>query len=581
MIAKTVKMLREVFDYSVDDLADKIGHTSEYVDAMERGDIKLSFDILNRLSTIYGLSLRKIIELDEVNDEIDLSLEQIKFIILDYIDNGTERFLDSILRIDDFDKYRGIHVAKFTKRPFKLYTSDGAIEGNVTSCDFINLSNYSDSELSKRIEDDEKNYKGSLSFNGYLYLCLSKFDNNFGLDDKMVDRIKTIKQNYMNRVNYVRMIDQIMCDNQYYRFPDFEINEELVKFLNEGIDPNYTSDERILYYYFKMCSLFENDDRYLFALFISKTLNRNNFRKSPNRLSSLSPSNNHINCFEFEAILNKLIQKEGQITKIVPFSGSSVHAYTEAVINRRYYVFDSFASPVDATAISDLTNVKMGNLYTGVIANEEDILSGETTYYPYINKVYNDVCSELFFNKKKFSPWEIESCFLAIDCLKVSDSLKSRLRSYFNRLNDYPLSSGLFCLTLIRDRSFDFRDIIKMTCVCSTINDYRLGFVLSVCQKDDQFMYFYFGEDDTIKVFNEEKMTELISDNKIIVSKTMRDSGTIYRIIPGIDPKLQKDMNDVAEKTILPRLFNDIYEESLRGDKFDSSGIQKKKYDNL
>ena len=57
MIAKTVKMLREVFDYSVDDLADKIGHTPEYVDAMERGDIKLSFDTLNIVLSIELISL--------------------------------------------------------------------------------------------------------------------------------------------------------------------------------------------------------------------------------------------------------------------------------------------------------------------------------------------------------------------------------------------------------------------------------------------------------------------------------------------------------------------------------------------
>ena len=574
-------MLREVFDYSVDDLADKIGHTPAYVDAIEGGDIKLSFGTLNKLPVVYGLPLRKIIELDEVNDKIDLSLEQAKFIILDYIDNGTEEILDSALEVNDFDKYRGIDVAKFTKKPFRLYTSDGIIEGNVTSCDFVNLFNYSDEKLSDSVENDEKNYKGALSFNEYLYFCLSKFDGDFGLNYEIVDRIGIIKQKYMNKVSYIRTIDRIACDNQYYKSPDFEINDDLLKFLNETIDPNYTSYEKILYYYFKMCSLFENDDRYLFALFISKILNSCCFRKSPNRLSSLSPSNKHINCFEFEAILNKLIQKEGQITKIAPFSGSSNHTFTETVMNKRYYAFDAFTSPIDATAVSDLANVKMGNLYTGVIANEEDILNGEITYYPYINKIYNDVCSELCFNKKKFEPWELEACFLAIERLKVSASLKARLRGYFNKFNDYPLGSGTFCLTLIRDKSFDFSDVIKMTCVCSTINDYRLGFVLSVCQDNDQYMYFYFGEDDTIKIFNEDKMTELISDNKIIVSKTVRGSEFIYRIIPGIDPKLQKSMNNLAERTILPKLFNDIYEESLNVDKHNFNEFQKKKYNNL
>lgn len=497
---------------------------------------------------------------------------------LDYIDNATENFLDSDLKAD-----RGMNWKKLTKKSFKLCTVNGTIDGEITSCDFINLFNYSDEELSEKIEEDKRNYKGMLSFNEYLYLCLSKFGNDFCLEDQVADRIKTIKQKYMDKVNYVYLFDYVIEENKRlypYKCPDFDIDEDFVKFLNKNIDPNYNSDERILYYYFKMCALFEHDDRYLFTLLVSKKLNVTDFRKSSNRLSSLGPSNNRVSCFEFEAILNKLIRDEGQIAKIVPFTGTSAHTYTEAIINKRYYAFDAFDSPVDSTAIGDLINVKMGNLYTGVVANEEDLLNRETTYYPYIDKIYNDVCSELCFNKKKFDPWEIENCFLAIDHLNVKDSLKSRLRSYFNKFNEYPLSSGAFCLTLIRDRSFDFSDIIKMTCVCSTMNDYRLGFVLSVCQDNDQYMYFYFGEDDTIKVFNEEKMTELISDGKIIVSKTMKESGTVYRIIPGIDPKLQKDMNYAAEQTILPKLFNDIYEDSLRIGKCDSNGIQKQKCNN-
>ena len=179
------------------------------------------------------------------------------------------------------------------------------------------------------------------------------------------------------------------------------------------------------------------------------------------------------------------------------------------------------------------------------------------------------------FDRKKFDPSELETCFSAIDCLKVSDLVKHKLKCCFKIFNDYPLNNVEFCLALIKNRSFDFSDILKLTCVSSTMNDYKTGLVLSVRQQDDQYRYFYFGEDDTIKVFNEEKMTELISDNKIIVSESTKGFETIYRTIPGIDPEFQKNMNKVAAKTILPKLFKSIYEESSS-----TKGVQKRKSDN-
>lgn len=590
MRAKTFKSLREIFGYSLDDLTKKMRCDLSYIVNMENNDLEVSFTVLKMLSNIYGISIKKIVELDSINGSFNLSPEQIKFMVLAYKSDDTcdfsacktgnaDDFLDYIKAPGNFSKYRYVDVASFIKIPYKLYTRDnGLIEGNITSLDFLELADYSDEEIIKGIETNEKHYKGMLSFNEYLYLCLSKYSDNLNLSYEIANRIKTIGQSCMEKVKYVSMIDYILSDNQYLKFPDFEINDDFLRSLNENINPNYTAEERIFYYYFKMCFLLREDYKYLFAFFISRNYTTACFRKSANRLSSINASNNHVSCFEFEAILNKLMQKEGALTKIEPFSGSSTHTYTEAVVDKRHYIFDSFTSHLDSAAICDFINVRMGNLYTGIVA---DSLEGNSYYYPHINKIYNDVCTEMHCDRKKFDPFELEECFLGIDNLKINDSLKSRLKRYFSYFNRYPLESGEFYLNFLKDRRFDFNDVIKMTGVCSTINDYGLGFVLSVCQDNDQYMYFYFGEDDTIKIFDEKKMSEMIEENKIIIATSLGISETIYRTIPGIDTELQEKMNHVAVETILPKLFNDIYEESLVIGDQDSNSIQKKKSDNF
>lgn len=465
-------------------------------------------------------------------------------------------------------------------KSFKLFTkNNGLVTGNITLDDFNHIFSFNDEELAKKVEEDEPNYKYGLSFNEYLYSCFSSYNNGLDSDNDLLNGMAPIKNKYRKKVEYVFNIHMFLENNLGYSLVDFEIDDELLSRLNENINPNYTTEKKILYYYFKMCMLLEIDDKYVFSNVVSKYHNNIGFKKSSNRLSSINSNNNRVSCFEFDAILSQLISKEGGVVKISPFSGTSAHVFTEAIIDGRYYRFDAFESPVgDYSKNCDLVNVKLGDSYCGVCANEEDLLDGQLTHYNYIDEVYQDVLKEMSFDSKKFNSDSLEYCFSAIDSLDVNSSYKRKIRSRFLEFNEYPLvNSGAYYSALVRKNNVD-DDVLKLVGVASTIKDYGLGFVLSVRQDNGEYIYFYFGEDDDISIFDQEEMTDFISENKIIIAKKETVYEDKYRFIPGVDSELQQSMNYDASLFLLPRLFDKIYRDSYENG--DSAKKFSKKVDN-
>lgn len=449
---------------------------------------------------------------------------------------------------------------------FSLFTkNNGVVNGTITLDDFNHIFSFSDEELAKKIEEDEQNYKYGLSFNEYLYSCFLSYNDGLDFDNCLLNKMKPIKDKYEKEVEYIFFIDEFLTKNEKVKkdYIDFEINSELSSELNRNMNPNYSTEERILYYYFKMCMLFEYDDVYNFSHMISKYSKLIGFKKSPNRLSHINSDNNQVSCFEFDALLTKLIIKEGGIVNISHFTGDSQHVCTQAIINRRYYKFDALESPVeDDTVSGDIINVKLGEKYSGVCTNLDDLLNGKITYYPYVEKIYEDVLREMLSDSQKFNPDSLDYCFYAIDNLDVSGHCKEKIKEHFLSFNKYPLTGSATYFSNIVMHNDVKDDNLELIGVCSTIQDYRLGLILSVHQDNDKYMYFYFGEDDDIKVFNEEKMTELISENKIIITKSETAYDDKYRFIPGIDFELQKNMWNNARTNLLPALFEKTYNDS-------------------
>ena len=291
--------------------------------------------------------------------------------------------------------------------------------------------------------------------------------------------------------------------------------------LKQNMNPNYNKKEKIIYYYFKLCFLLEVDIRYNFCNLISSFSNKIHYEKSSNNLAAITSINNQVCCFEFDEIMKRLIEEEN-----------------------------------------------------GVVLNSDALLYGVVDCFGWVDNIYNDLQKEFDFYKSmsKFSEEQLKLCFDIVDNINVDLKLKDRIKSYFLEINNYPFTGVSFFGNVVNSRIISNEDKEKVILmgVCSYFEDFAFNIVCSVQQDDDSFIYFVFGEDDKIRVFDNSEMIELIETNKIIVNKNEDidyDKDEVikssYYFLPGIDWGLQCQMNKVASLELIPLACEKSYLNSL------------------
>ena len=459
----------------------------------------------------------------------------------------------------------------------ELYTKDGKIvDIGITVLDVLEIMSYPEEIIDKMIEEDPIDYKYGLSFNEFLFFCLD-IDNPEILNE-YTDLFRKFQNKYSSKIEYIEYISILKEKSLRWEFPEFNIHPELLEKLNENINPNYTIEERILYYYFKLCFLLNVDTKYNFACILFDELGAFNFQKSSNRLSTINSDNNEAACFEFAALLDKLMIMHDQVVAGWPFTGDRQHIWSEAVINRTFYKFDALEDPHGRNkSYRDLTNVKLNKGYDGIIVGGEDYMTGVNSHLPYIDRVYNDVQKEFswFLQQTKFTPEVMSKFFSNLEKINLDEKVKQVIIKYFIKFNRIPLKGVEYYIetlttyrTMLENETSNF---IQLTGVGSTIDGYDFKVVLSTKDKNDDYIYILFGG-EYIDILNKNDMIHLLDSNKIIITKSrefIRDenqkltSFVKYRTIPGIDEEFQKDKNKKAEKTVLWPMLQNVYNESL------------------
>ena len=220
----------------------------------------------------------------------------------------------------------------------ELYTKDGRnVDVEVTVWDIIEAISYNEDFVDKMIEENPSDYRYGLSFNEFLFLCLDLENPDILGED--VNAFYKFYYRYFKEIQYIEYIHILVDKSNGDSLPDFEINPRLLEKLNENINPNYTTEERIVYYYFKLCFLLSIDNLYNFACLTFGEFGASNFKKAPNRLSEINDINNQAACFEFTAILDKLILMEGEYAAGWSYTGDRNHIHTEGILNRKLYRF--------------------------------------------------------------------------------------------------------------------------------------------------------------------------------------------------------------------------------------------------
>lgn len=459
----------------------------------------------------------------------------------------------------------------------ELYTKDGRkVDVEITIWDIIEVITYNEDFVDKMIVENPADYRYGLSFNEFLFLCLDLRDPNVLGENK--DAFLKFFHKYSEKIEYIEYISVLEEKSHRWEFPEFNIHPELLEKLNQNISPNYTIEEKILYYYFKMCFLLNVDTKYNFACILFDELGAFNFQKSSNRLSTINTDNNDAACFEFTALLDKLIMMHNQVVAGWPYTGDRQHVWSEAVINRTFYKFDALEDPHGRNrSYRDLTNVKLNKGYDGIIVGGEDYVKGVNSHLPYIDKIYNDVQKEFswFLQRTKFTSEVMVEFFSHLDKLNLEEKVKQVIKKYFIKFNRIPLKGVEYYIeTLTTYRTIienETSNSIRLTGVGSTIDGYDFKIVLSTKDKNDDYIYILFGS-ESIDILNKNDMVQLLDSNKIIITKSREmirnEEGHLdylikYRTIPGIDEDFQTKMNKQAEKTVLWPMLQKTYEDSL------------------
>ena len=176
-----------------------------------------------------------------------------------------------------------------------------------------------------------------------------------------------------DELEYQKLLLELVRNNNWADSVDFLVDDGLMRELNRDISPNYSTNEKIVYYYFNLCFLLEADIRYSFCSLIDKEKVNLGFKKSSNNLSCINLENNQVCCFEFDAILGNIITSLGGDVFKNSFTGRPFYVNTKALIGNSLLTFDSFDTLLDVdTKNKDINTVKVLGNYYGVSCDLND-----------------------------------------------------------------------------------------------------------------------------------------------------------------------------------------------------------------
>lgn len=105
--------------------------------------------------------------------------------------------------------------------------------------------------------------------------------------------------------------------------------------------------------------------------------------------------------------------------------------------------------------------------------------------------------------------------------------------------------------------------------MCKNDGEYGFNAILSIRQKDNDFVYIKIDEEN-LEVVSKEEILRLIKEDILIITKCRFDKNSKpqYNFILGIDEEIQIKNNDRAAKYLLPKLFKELKGEGEMGTTF-------------
>lgn len=410
--------------------------------------------------------------------------------------------------------------------------------------------------------EEDKPYKYGLTFCEYIYAVYSYFGsckNYYFL------------HNYYDLFSFVGEYEDffVSCD----KHKKISINPLLKQELYKGLKDEYSVEEKIAYFYFKLCKILRTDSKYSFCRGLGDV---SSYKKSINNLRFIVPGS-EVTCFEFSEILGELIEREGQFV-FYNYNGAEnygvgSHVDTKAIINKKYYVFEPYSGIEKYIGFKfiDFIMLKLNEGYEGIINDDNYVFDGrnmglinfDDRHLDYLNKVYCDVCGDDSYDLDHihFSDDDIALFCDIIEKLDISFSNKELIANLIGYLSSIPLDGNdyisfamSFAQQFIESNNIDN---VNVTGVCDSRNDnYCMSLILSVKDDNDEYIYLLFGKDNEFSIINSNEVRKKIDNLDLIVTSDYK------HFIPGIDVEFQKKKNSEAVRNLLPLAVNKIYEMS-------------------
>ncbi len=217
----------------------------------------------------------------------------------------------------------------------------------------------------------------------FLYLLSEfikkeKIIENYSLPIEIINKLLTINSYYIYDFESIKKFKE----NNFLFKDDIILNPELENEIYKDIPSNYNILEKSIYIYLKLCSILDYDDEE----FLNHPYTFNEaYYKNISNLTKVTPINNKVICYTFNAIYAKFLTNLGlkvNIKALYTDTLSDTHSSLE-------YNVDNFMISADSTKSilkGDINNININNKLNGIISINENKNTKNS-----FNKILNDV----------------------------------------------------------------------------------------------------------------------------------------------------------------------------------------------
>ena len=368
--------------------------------------------------------------------------------------------------------------------------------------------------------------KAHFIYAAYKYFSKSGVFHNYDIPEKIYDRFEGIRNSQKIDIDALNKI----LKTEGTKHKEFEISSELREEILGDMPDSFSNLEKVIYIYIKMCKTLTYDEEYYAAGQKGKPAIKH---KDISYVSSITPTNNKVVCFEFNIIYAKFLDELGIKFKTI-YKGVVEELYGEghAYLDFRCGKYLVRADSVTSILMGDLARAKLNCALKGLKSFNRNI----DTYKEFnkiVDKVYkyiidkedkkeNALHLESFeeimnkYIKKTNNVREVtleERLSILIDKVNSSkmvgiDSISYALQLEGILFNSAEHKNNIF-VTVLRNNNYYKGEKMTIPCIIFTLN------FNGHLSKDGKNVYYYFSPNNELRLISKQELQEKFDNQEL------------------------------------------------------------------